>query len=159
MMPYGDKNLTKHWFRSVMACFAMASIYYLNQCWLMTKCILWYLHENSFTRNGHDLNWSVTWVRRLHFKIMPYFLGVMMTSSVEHFPRYCPFVRVTGEFPSQRQVTQSFDVFFDLRLNKRFRKQSRRWWFEMPSFSLWRHCYGDELNISHNIICRWMLDD
>ena len=25
---------------------------------------------------------------------------------------------VTGEFPSQRPVTQSFDVFFGLRLNK-----------------------------------------
>ena len=33
---------------------------------------------------------------------------------------------VTGEFPSQRPVTQSFDVFFDLRLNKRLSKQSRR---------------------------------
>ena len=27
---------------------------------------------------------------------------------------------VTGEFPAQRPVTPSFDVFFDLRLNKRF---------------------------------------
>ena len=26
---------------------------------------------------------------------------------------------VTGEFPSQRPVSQSFDVFFDLCLNKR----------------------------------------
>ena len=26
-------------------------------------------------------------------------------------PRYRPFVRVTGEFPSQRPVTRSFDVF------------------------------------------------
>ena len=26
---------------------------------------------------------------------------------------------VTGEFPAQRQVTRSFNVFFDLRLNKR----------------------------------------
>ena len=26
-----------------------------------------------------------------------------------------------------------FDVFFDLRLSKRLSKQSRRWWFEMPS--------------------------
>ena len=26
---------------------------------------------------------------------------------------------VTGEFPSQRPVTQSFDIFFDLHLNKR----------------------------------------
>ena len=31
---------------------------------------------------------------------------------------------VTGEFPAQRPVTQSFDVFFDLRLNKRLSKQS-----------------------------------
>ena len=41
---------------------------------------------------------------------------------------------------SQRPVTRSFDVFFDLRLNKRLSRQSRRWWFETPSRSLWRHC-------------------
>ena len=46
---------------------------------------------------------------------------------------------VTGEFPSQRPVTRSFDVFFDLRLIKRLRKQSRRRWFETPMRSLWRH--------------------
>ena len=47
---------------------------------------------------------------------------------------------VTGEFTSQRPVTRSFDVFFDLRLNKRWSKQSWRWWFETPSRPLWRHC-------------------
>ena len=47
---------------------------------------------------------------------------------------------VTGEFPSHRPVTRSFDDFFDLRLNKRLSKQSRRRWFETPSLSLWRHC-------------------
>ena len=26
---------------------------------------------------------------------------------------------VTGEFPAQKPVTQSFDIFFDMRLNKR----------------------------------------
>ena len=46
----------------------------------------------------------------------------------------------TGEFPAQRPVTRSFDVFFDLRLNKRLRKQSWGWWFETPSCPLWRHC-------------------
>ena len=46
---------------------------------------------------------------------------------------------VTGEFPAQRPVTRSFDVFFDLRLNKRLSKQSWGWWFETPSRSLWRH--------------------
>ena len=30
---------------------------------------------------------------------------------------------VTGEFPAQRPVTRSFDVFFDLQLNKRLSKQ------------------------------------
>ena len=37
-------------------------------------------------------------------------------------------------------MTQSFDVFFDPRLNKRLSKQLRRRWFETPSRSLWRHC-------------------
>ena len=47
---------------------------------------------------------------------------------------------VTGEFPAQRPVTRSFDVFFDLCLNKRLSKQSWSWWFETSSRSLWRHC-------------------
>ena len=47
---------------------------------------------------------------------------------------------VSGDFPAQRPVTRSFDVFFGLRLNKRLSKRSRRQWFEMPSWSLWRHC-------------------
>ena len=46
---------------------------------------------------------------------------------------------VTGEFPSQRPVTRSFDVFFDLRLNKRLSKQSRGWRFETQSRPLYRH--------------------
>ena len=37
-------------------------------------------------------------------------------------------------------MTRSFDVFFDLRLNKGLSKQSWGWWFETPSGSLWRHC-------------------
>ena len=47
---------------------------------------------------------------------------------------------VTDEFPSQRPVTRSFDVFFDLRLNKPLSKQSWGWWFETPSRPLWHHC-------------------
>ena len=43
---------------------------------------------------------------------------------------------VTGEFPPQRPVTRSFDVFFHLRLNKQLSKQS----FETLSRPLWRHC-------------------
>ena len=47
---------------------------------------------------------------------------------------------VTGEFPSQRTVMRSFDIFFDPCLNKQFSKQSRHQWFEMPSRPLWCHC-------------------
>ena len=50
--------------------------------------------------------------------------------------------RVPGEFPAQRPVTRSFDVFFDLRLNKRLSKQSWGWWFETLSRPLWRHYNG-----------------
>ena len=49
---------------------------------------------------------------------------------------------VPGEFPAQRPVTRSFDVFFDLRLNKRLTKQSWGWWFETLSRPLWRHRNG-----------------
>ena len=46
---------------------------------------------------------------------------------------------VTGEFPTQRPVTRSFDVYFDLRPNERLSKQSWGWWFETLSSPLWRH--------------------
>ena len=46
---------------------------------------------------------------------------------------------VIGDFPAQRPVTRSFDVCFDLRLNKRLSKQSWGWWFETLSGPLWRH--------------------
>ena len=47
---------------------------------------------------------------------------------------------VTGEFPAQRPVTRSFNVFFDLRLNIRLSKQLRGWWSETSSHSSWCHC-------------------
>ena len=53
---------------------------------------------------------------------------------------------VNGEGP----VMRSFDVFFDLRLNKRLSKQSRRRWFETLSSSLWRHCNDLNQNFKHD---------
>ena len=52
---------------------------------------------------------------------------------------------VPGEFPAQRPVTRSFDLFFDLRPNKLLSKQPWGWWFETPSRPLWRH-----RNVVHN---------
>ena len=52
-----------------------------------------------------------------------------------------------GEFTghTQRPVTRRFDAFFDVRLNKRLNKQSRRWWFVTPSRSLWCHCNESQI--------------
>ena len=46
---------------------------------------------------------------------------------------------VPGEFPTQRPVMRSFDVYFDLSPNKRLSKQLWGWWFETQSRPLWRH--------------------
>ena len=70
---------------------------------------------------------------------------MIVSSNGNIFLHYWPFVRGIHRslcdrwFPSQRPVMWSFDVFFDLRLNKWLSKQSRCWWFEMPSWSLWHH--------------------
>ena len=67
----------------------------------------------------------------------------MMTSSNGNIFRVtgplCGEFTGPSEFPTQRPVTQSFDVFFDLHPNKRLSKQQRGWWFETLSWSLWRH--------------------
>ena len=55
----------------------------------------------------------------------------------------------TGEFPAQRPVTWSFDVFFDLRLNKRLSKQLWGWWFETSSCPLWRQCNDGTRLLQH----------
>ena len=66
---------------------------------------------------------------------------------------------VAGEFPAQRPVTWSFDVFFDLRLNKRLSKQSWGWWSEMPPRSLWRQCNDQRPHIiDFQINITWIFD-
>ena len=57
---------------------------------------------------------------------------------------------VPGEFPTQRPVTRSFDVYFDLCPNKWMSKQSWGWWFETLSCSLWRHRNGTLTQVFSN---------
>ena len=68
----------------------------------------------------------------------------MMTSSSGNIFRVtgplCGEFTGPGDFPTQRTVTRSFDVFFDLWLNKRLSKQPWGGWFETPLWSLWRQC-------------------
>ena len=119
--------------------------------------------EISLTKMSHDVKDShtpqqvISWWRH---KMETF--SVLLALSAENSP-------VNGEFPSQSPVTRSFDVFFDLLLNKRLNKQSRRLWFEIPSRSWWRrfnYQYNNEIcHISvavqldmslksvHNLLC------
>ena len=64
---------------------------------------------------------------------------------------------VIGEIPAQRPVTQSFYVFFDLRLDTRLSKQWWSWWFETPSCPLWRYCNNPcVLNLFYYILLIWV---
>ena len=62
----------------------------------------------------------------------------------EHFPRYWTFVRgihhspVNSTHKGQWRAALMFSLIYAL--NKRLSKQSRGWWFETPSRSLWRYC-------------------
>ena len=68
----------------------------------------------------------------------------MMTSSNGNIFRFTG--PLCGEFtghqwiPLTKPVTRSFDVFSDLRMNKRLSKQSRRRWSQTQSLWLWCHC-------------------
>ena len=79
----------------------------------------------------------------------------MMTSSNGNIFRVtgplCGEFTGPGEFPTQRSVTRSINVYFDLRPNKRLSKQSWGWWFETLSWCLWRHHNGEK---STNCRCK-----
>ena len=73
---------------------------------------------------------GLQWVFKWRFHCIDMFINFDLDDEVikwKHFPRYWPFCGEftgTDEFPTQRPVTRSFDVFFDLRPNKRLSKQS-----------------------------------
>ena len=95
----------------------------------------------SFLIHSKDLQYPIFITDGCQRKI-PY--KDMMTSSNGNIFRVtgplCGEFTGPGEFPTQRPVTRSFDVFPDMRLNKRLSKQWWGWWFETPSWSLWRQC-------------------
>ena len=99
-----------------------------NCQWLKTpwrpkvvKTIMWYNHNEQSTT-------KLCWWWRHQMETFSILLGLCEGN-----------LPVVDEFPSQRPVTHSFDVFFYLHLNKRLSKQSRRLWIETPMLPLWRH--------------------
>ena len=85
---------------------------------------------------------------------LPWITNSMMTSWNGNIFRVTGLLcgKFTGEFPPQRPVTRSFDVFFDLRLNQQLSKQWRRREFETPSRPLWRHWNDCECDPGSTIV-------
>ena len=82
--------------------------------------------------------------------MLDFFYDMMASSNGNIFRVTGPlWGEFTGEFPSQRPVTRSYDVFFYQRPNKWLSKPSRRRWFETPSCSLWHHCNERSLILGH----------
>ena len=98
-----------------------------------------YIWSQSVTFKDHIVVYTINHMFFEHAKCHT----CMMTSSNGNIFRVtgplCGEFTGPGEFPTQRQVTRSFDVYFDLRLNKRLCKQSWDWWFETLFCPLWRH--------------------
>ena len=121
--------------------------------------------------NHNHYNWEMNeWsFSNPHLSFM-WFVRSMMTSSNENISRVTGHLcgeftgdRVTGhlcgEFTGPRWIPLTkasdaeFDVFFDLRLNKRLSKQSWGWWFEALSRPLWRHFNVDRSISFSAVIC------
>ena len=107
-------------------------------------------HKGPVTREMLTFDDVIIKIYVADWRRFPKFQWSMMTSSNGNIFRVtgplCGEFTGHGEFPTQRPVTRSFDVFFDLRLNKRLSKQPWGWWFETPSLSSWRHCNGTDLD-------------
>ena len=106
------------------------------------SCIILYIlicHKNNSAHEG--------WYNKVHHNTWWCHQMETFSASLAIYAGNSP---VPGEFPAERPVTRRFDVFFYLRLIKRLSKQWWGWWFEMPSYPLWRHC--NEHLKSHNTI-------
>ena len=112
--------------------------------------VLWLRSLNTVRAHDDDM----TWKRFLHYQSID-----DDVIKWKHFPRYWPFVRGNHRSPvnspHKGQWHEAFDVFFELRPNKRLSKQWWDWWFETPSCPLWCHCNGAPWFLHHCnlIIC------
>ena len=87
-------------------------------------------------------HWSYQgYLKSLREQILDFLLESWRRHQMETFSA----LLVPGEFPTQRPVARSFDVFFDLCPNKRLSTQSWGWWSETPSHSFWRHSYASRM--------------
>ena len=128
----------------VVFCFCASSIKFIHkyspglllQCWaksapIKNGVILKRMGKNSTNHNGWSAVCTILGISWWSHQMETF--SALLALRAGNSP-------VRGKFRTQRPVTRNFDIFFDLRLNKRLSKQSRGWRFQTPWRSLWRHC-------------------
>ena len=155
-----QKSVVHHFSKHRHGQFSMSVSSFFEQTFNLTGNVYWFIFwylakEDIVTRKRAQISTAcdpMTLARRRDDRTAFAVIGIllpgarpspMMTSSYGNISALLALCAgnspVPDEFLSQRPVTRSFDVFFNLRLNKRLSKQSWGWWFEMPSRPLWRH--------------------
>ena len=116
----------------------------LLTCFIIVLNWIWLLSDNtplriinSLSPGGGDRIWMCYF--QMHYSAWWHHQTETISALLDLCAGNSP---VTSKFPAKRPVTRSFDVSFDLCLNKRLSKQSWGWWFETPSCSVWRHRDG-----------------
>ena len=110
---------------------------------LLIKTMIPYSSHICNYNNLCDINyWSPFHFRRASCAITLIGSATWWRHQMETFSALLAICARNSPFPAQRPVTQSFDVFFVLRLNKRLSKQSCGRRFETLSRPLWRHRNG-----------------
>ena len=146
------------------------------------KVLSWIISVNSYT-----VQWRISWER---FKV--HMNGHVFTREHDdvikwkHFPRYWPFVRGIHRsrwIPHTKASDAELRCFLWSAPDKRLSKRPWGWWFETPSWSLWRQCNeNDDAPMAakcgssirfifqrctfkhkkyklHNHICTWIMQD
>ena len=120
-----------HW-KHCFLCFWTGNCYHLHN---VTTDMIYFLYSSARNITTQVYLWITWWRHQMET------FSALVAICAGNAP-------VTGEFPTQRPVTRSFDVFFDMRPNKRLGKQSWGWGFDTPSRPLWRHC-NDQSMLTH----------
>ena len=111
-------------------------------------CLFYWSHKPCSAKD-RERSWSrkynhwLAWICNLNESIMS--TDKIVTTGPSSFipTSNGNIFRVTGHLCGELTGDKgqwSFDVFFNLRPNKRLNKQSWGWWFETLSRPLWRHC-------------------
>ena len=137
---WNDKILSRHWLYcdEWVFCWHWGEKGSHGDYFVVPGCTGGGLHDHLQCHQGLQIR---------HHDCLSFSVDVLHDDVIKwkRFPRYWPFVRGIHRWPvnsPQRPVTRNFDVFCDLRLNKRLSKQSMHRWFETPSRSVCRHCNG-----------------